>query len=172
MKIEKLKLIQHLKECLRHWDRLNYAYSNLMPLAPLIPEQYENLTDLQIEHIDQFMFRFSKLQDAMGERLFKSLLLCLQEDIKSMPFIDRLNRLEELSLISDKQQWLVFRKLRNDISHEYPDQIEKNTDTINSIYQSIPSLFLVLLTIHKYIDLNIISNLESTLVFPKDLPTK
>lgn len=61
---------------------------------PLTPERYQQLTDAEIEHIDQYLFRFSKLQDAIGERLFKSLLLNLGEEIYNLSFIDVFNRLE------------------------------------------------------------------------------
>lgn len=104
----------------------------------------------------------------MGERRFTSLLSKLEVDVKSMAFIDRLNRLEELSLIPNKQVWLIYGKLRNDISHEYPDQMDKNTETINNIYHIIPDLFVILKSIHSYIDKIIISTVDSGLQFPQN----
>ena len=40
---------------------------------------------------------------------------------QNMPFIDRLNRLEKLSIIDDAEKWLNLREIRNLVSHEYPD---------------------------------------------------
>ncbi len=37
--------------------------------------------------LDQFIFRFSKFQDSMGNKLFPTLLINLGEDITSKPFI-------------------------------------------------------------------------------------
>ena len=62
--------------------------------------RYESLTEDDIEHIDQMLYRFSKLQDAMGERTFPALLEWLEEDIKPMTTIDRLNRLEEIGALA------------------------------------------------------------------------
>lgn len=68
------------------------------------------LTDDEIEHIDQFLFRFAKLQDAMGEKLFMLILEFLKEEhTRAKPFIDILNRLEQLGLLDDKNVWLELR---------------------------------------------------------------
>ncbi len=62
---------------------------------PLDRQKYEQLTEDEIEHIDQFLFRFAKLQDAMGQKLFKNIMLFLDEEIENKPFIDILNRMEK-----------------------------------------------------------------------------
>jgi hypothetical protein len=60
---------------------------------PLDAKRYQQLTDDEIEHIDQFLFRFAKLQDAMGEKLFLLILEFLKEEnTRNKPFIDILNR--------------------------------------------------------------------------------
>lgn len=71
MDISKQKLLQAIEECNKHIHRMLYAYHNMAQLMPLDAATYDNLTDDQVEHIDQFIFRFAKLQDAMGERLFR-----------------------------------------------------------------------------------------------------
>jgi hypothetical protein len=43
---------------------------DIFPLTTL--SEYQNLSDEEIEHIDQFVYRFQKLQDDMGTKLFKS----------------------------------------------------------------------------------------------------
>ena len=69
---------------------------------------------------DQLIYRFSKLQDSMGSRLFKQLLEALEEDIASLPFIDILYKLEKLLLLNDAKDWIMLRQTRNTVSHEYP----------------------------------------------------
>src|SRR3989337_1047363 len=76
----------------------------------------------EIEHIDQMVYRFSKLQDSIGERLFKSLLMFLEEDVTNKPFLDILNRLEQLEILPSKDEWLKLRKVRNELSHEYSNE--------------------------------------------------
>jgi hypothetical protein len=80
MDIPKLKLLQGLEECNKHIKRMLYAYHKMAAFMPLDATKYDNLTDEQVENIDhQFIFRFSKLQDAMGDRLFRGVLICLGE---------------------------------------------------------------------------------------------
>lgn len=69
---------------------------------------------------DQLLFRFMKLQDAIGERLVPGTLDALAEPYESWPMRDRLDRLERLGYL-DVQQWLRWRELRNRLAHEYPD---------------------------------------------------
>jgi len=69
---------------------------------------------------DQILFRLSKLQDTLGERMVPATLLALAEPCEQWPMRDRLDRLEKLGYL-DVIQWLGWRELRNRLSHEYPD---------------------------------------------------
>jgi len=53
------------------------------------------VTDAQVQRVDQFILRFTKLQDAMGCRLFPAILQYLQEPYEERPMLDKLNRLEK-----------------------------------------------------------------------------
>ena len=54
---------------------------------------------------DQVLFRFMKLQDALGERLIPATLSELREPFEEWPMRDRLDRLEKLGYL-DVEQWL------------------------------------------------------------------
>ena len=71
--------------------------------------------------LDQLLFRFMKLQDAVGLRLIPATLAALSEPFEEWPMIDRLNRLEKLGFV-DVNDWLRWRESRNRLAHEYPDQ--------------------------------------------------
>ena len=108
---------------------------------PLDAAKYQQLSDDEIEHIDQFLFRFAKLQDATGEKLFILLLEFLKEEnIRNKPFIDILNRLEQLGLLDDKNVWLELRKIRNNIAHQYEDEPQPAAEALNAIYAAKPIL--------------------------------
>jgi hypothetical protein len=49
------------------------AQNLLADRFPLLEKDFSNLQEEQIEHIDQFIYRFTKLQDSMGTRLLPSL---------------------------------------------------------------------------------------------------
>jgi hypothetical protein len=68
---------------------------------------------------DQILYRFSELQDAMGERLLPATLNWLREPHESWPMRARLDRLEKLGLL-DVEAWLQWRNVRNRLAHGYP----------------------------------------------------
>lgn len=72
---------------------------------------------------DQILYRFTKLQDAMGERLVPATLGWLREPHEEWPMRDRLDRLERLGFL-DVDAWLQWRDVRNRLAREYPDRPE------------------------------------------------
>ncbi len=144
--IEK-KIEATLAECELHQKRIHYALEKLQKFMPLEVTQYKLLSDEEVEALDQFLFRFSKLQDAMGQRLFSDILALNEEPVKSMSFLDKLNRLEQLGIILDKNQWLVIRDTRNKVSHEYEDDPVAMCKALNHIYASYSALEAVFLHI-------------------------
>ncbi len=133
------KMIKILYECDQHKKRINYAYSNMKHKLPFDVVNYEKFRDEEIEHIDQFLFRFAKLQDVMGEKLFPTVLMLLAEDVKRQSFIDILNKLEALGLLYT-DNWLRLRKIRNSVAHEYGFNVVDMVDSLNAIYESCVDL--------------------------------
>ena len=118
MKDIKQTFIEKLHECNQHKKRLLIAKRYLSSVMSLNVKQYNTLDEVQMSFIDQMIYRFSKLQDTMGEKIFPAILMLFGEDVKKLTFIDRLNRLEELELLY-KDEWMSLRKVRNEIAHEY-----------------------------------------------------
>ncbi len=129
------KLESTLDECDKHIKWMLHAKENIQSLFPLTGENYHNLPDDAVTDIDQFVYRFTKLQDTMGTRLFSLILQILAEDTKKMSFIDILNRLEQLNIIESKDTWLKLRNLRNLAAHEYDDF--EIVNILNGLYNSI-----------------------------------
>jgi hypothetical protein len=50
--------------------QLNHAAKKMVLFMPLNADRYLALTEDEIEHIDQFFFRFTKSQNNIGEKLF------------------------------------------------------------------------------------------------------
>lgn len=145
---------EKLYESDKHIQKIKIAKKNLQNIIPLSLESYNIIDDIQASFIDQMIFRFTKLQDTIGEKIFPGILELLGEDIKSKSFIDRLNRLEELELVN-KNQWLRLRKDRNEIAHEYSFNQEEVIDSINLIYDLSEEIFAIYHKIKKYINLQI-----------------
>jgi len=97
-----------------------FAYKSIENHFPLSGSGFSQITPVEIALFDQFIYRFSKLQDIMGARLFKQLLEALEEDTSGLPFIDILFKMEKLHLLEDARNWIDLRQIRNIVSHEYP----------------------------------------------------
>ena len=134
--IEQQKLQAAIRECATHLKRMTYACNNLIDILPLNQSSLSSLNDQQITLLDQYIYRFTKLQDAMGQRLFKYSLTVLQEDAHSMAFIDQLNRMEQLGILQSAHEWQELRQLRNLLAHEYEDNQELRAALINQALDS------------------------------------
>ncbi len=141
--------IEKLYECNRHVEVLKRAKNHIATLFPLDELKYRKLDDIHLSFIDQMLYRFSKLQDTMGDKIFPAVLTLLGENVKSRPFIDRLNRLEELELL-EKEEWMILRKIRNDISHEYSFNLIEVVENINAIYRHLDRLLLIYDTFYHF----------------------
>jgi hypothetical protein len=103
-----------------NFKRMNYAYSRTEKLIPFNNDSIQNFKPEQVSFIDQYIYRFAKIQDLMGNKLFPMILQAIGEDTEKMAFLDVLNRLEKLEVIEDRNIWLDLRKIRDEVSHEYP----------------------------------------------------
>lgn len=143
------KLIMVLYECNQHKKMINNAYGHLESFLPLEKEKYIHFSLEQVGFIDQFLFRFSKLQDSMGEKLFGTMLFLLGEDFSQKPFIDMLNRLEKLQLL-DRREWIDLRTIRNNVAHEYSFNVDELTDSLNDIFKVKDKLISIYDTFYEY----------------------
>ena len=123
-------------ECDKHLERMMGAANDMRKFMPLNEEKYTTLSDTQVRIIDQFLFRFSKLQDAMGQKLFKRVLSFLGEETEGVAFIDLLNSMEKLGLIHSAQRWRKLREQRNLLAHEYEDDPESISVAITMVYEA------------------------------------
>jgi len=146
--IEKLDKIFY--ECDKHIQRLNSASKNMSKFMPLDSEKYTKLKDEEIVYIDQYLFRFAKLQDAMGQKLFKVILLFLKEDIQGKPFIDILNLLEKINLLDNANSWKELRDDRNELAQNYENEPNEMSEVINKLYDKKDILIDIYTKIKRY----------------------
>ncbi len=128
------KLLQTFQLCDLHIRRMRYSSSKIEPFLPLNRDNYYSLDDDTIGFLDQFIFRFSKLQDLIGARLFPLILEYLAEPVVDKAFIDILNRLEKIGILHSAQNWIELRKIRNEITHEYPTSLNERIAGINILF--------------------------------------
>jgi hypothetical protein len=141
--IIEFKLKPALAECVLHRQRLHRAWSEVLVFAAFqasTASAAPPLSEDQIRVTDQVVFRFGRLQDAIGTRLLPAMLQLMQEWQDEAPFIDKLNRAEKLGLIPSALQWQELREIRNQTAHEYPAQPELVVANLRNLIQQVPAL--------------------------------
>lgn len=141
--IIEFKLQPALAECALHRLRLHRAWSEAASFATFQADgatAAPPLSEDQIRVTDQLVFRFGRLQDAIGTRLLPAMLQLMQEWQDEAPFIDKLNRAEKLGLIPSASQWQELREIRNQTAHEYPAQPELVVANLRNLMLQVPAL--------------------------------
>jgi len=106
----------------------------------------DEFEDLSIESkavLEAYLKRFSSLQDYLGAKVFKSLL-----DVSGISY----SKMSEVLTLVEKEEivsldrWIEFRTLRNDLEHDYPDELE---DALNDLKQCVNSFDDLESVVHK-----------------------
>ena len=90
------------------------------------------------ERLDAFVSRFGRLQDTVGDKLLPALLAALAEDVG--PAIDNLDKAERFGLIASADGWMEMRRLRNQMVHEYIEDLTVLTNALASGHAFVPVL--------------------------------
>ena len=171
--VSSLRLQDAWRECERNIYHLSCALTSLGSILPMTGERLEYLTDAQVQALDQFVLRFTKLQDAMGSRLFPAILQYLQEQYEERTMLDKLNRLEKLGYIQSAEAWQNIRNARNKFAHDYPDDWEKNAALINVACEAAADMYNILAGIEKKLKIDqplLELGKALTVAYPKQSP--
>jgi len=136
----KLLRLQFLARIVRKEIRhLCLTNQRLFP-DPFTREKVEQLeADVELaERVDAFVSRFGRLQDTVGDKLLPQYLNAVGE--ATGPAIDNLNRAEKLGLISSAELWVTLRDLRNEMIHEYMEDLDKLADALNKGHEHVTTL--------------------------------
>jgi uncharacterized protein with HEPN domain len=135
--IYRKKVEDNLKESYKHLLRLNNAFSEMEKFYsfPIDKNSFMDILEdnQKLAYSDQIIYRFSKLQDCMGAKLFKSVLLYQGENV-NRPFLDILNQLERIDIVN-VDDWFEIRDLRNEIAHDYDDNDLVAMNILNMIFK-------------------------------------
>ena len=116
---------------LRHMER---SSSLLADHFPLTAESLHALPDDVVPVLDQFIYRFTKLQDSMANRFLPALHSYIRSDDSPRPFLDILSYLEKTGALSSEEKWQFFRGLRNNLAHDYPESAAQTAETLNTLF--------------------------------------
>lgn len=85
-------------------------------------EEFKKLDTAQKAVLEAYLKRFSSLQDYLGAKVFRSLLDMSGIGYSKMSEVLTLIEKEE---IVDLDRWIEFRNIRNDLEHDYPDELKE-----------------------------------------------
>lgn len=136
--LEKLK--SELAICDIHQARIKIALNQLADLLPLSANSIANLSDEELGFLELLSSRFAKLHDTIGNKIFPLLLKLLREYSENQSFIDRLNKLEKLEIITTVAFWDRMWETRNSITHEYPEDPQYQVININGCFKAAREL--------------------------------
>ena len=90
------------------------------------------------ERLDAFVSRFGRLQDTVGDKLLPALLAALAEEVGAA--IDNLDKAEKFGFIASADTWMEMRRLRNQMVHEYIEDMVVLASALNSGHSFVPAL--------------------------------
>jgi len=146
------KIESSKKECDSHLEKINKASAGLKQFFPLTETTLKNLSDETVTLLDQFLYRFIRLQDSMGTRFIPVVAGLIIGNNDPRPFIDNLNILEKNGAIDSAEKWQELRNLRNRLAHEYPENTGQTVDALNMLMIEWIYLSEMYLSIRGYFD--------------------
>lgn len=130
MTAPEIHALQHAyTACLTHEEALREALHDLDQRG-LTAADLERLSKEDRRLLDQFAYRYTRLQDDMGVRLMPAALRAMGEEIAAMPMLDRLNRLEQLGWLPSAEEWLDLRRIRDEFANDYPETPQERFDRL------------------------------------------
>jgi hypothetical protein len=121
---------------------LRYTYDTLFsePIDRAWVKNLDNREDLA-EKIDAFVGRFGRLQDHIGEKLLPAFARLLGGQTRSL--LDALAYAERMAWVSNGEEFVGARKLRNLLVHEYMTELDLFLDALLAAKPATEMLFHV-----------------------------
>jgi uncharacterized protein YutE (UPF0331/DUF86 family) len=127
-----------------HAERIKMALAELEQLLPFNADKVELLAKDKLLLTDLLVHRFGKLQDLLGNKIINEFLKFIDEYAANLSMLDKIYKLERLEIIEDAELWKEMRKVRNHITHEYPDHPDFTAADLNKIIELAPHLLKIL----------------------------
>lgn len=140
--------LSNFGEAYRSGIRLQQSQRRLSKYMPLNVHVLESVDEELSEKLDAFRVRFGDVQDVLGNKVFKSLLLLEEERVTSP--LDTLNQMEKRGVIETLEAWTRLRKMRNNFAHDYPNSSKEISDALNTAYEMTSQLLMIIDTLAQY----------------------
>ncbi len=142
MNSKQLSLLQTELELMdKAGEYLRYSYERCQAIA-----RQDSYTLEELERFESLTGRFARLSDLLIQKIFR---LIDQFDLEESGTVrDRINRAEKKGLISNADEFVELRELRNSIAHEYDPAAMLTIFT--DVMHYCPMLFDAIKRVHHY----------------------
>jgi len=141
-------MVVYLNECQLHAEVLAEAWTEAQAWTPFQADTVQQFSKAQLRVLDQMAYRFTKLQDSMGQKVLPAILELAQEPIApDATFVEKLNWLERMGALPSAEDWKKLRIARNAIAHEYPDDHALRASALNHFVHGAKQL----LELHEFV---------------------
>ncbi|WP_422134120.1 hypothetical protein [Endozoicomonas sp. ALD040] len=140
---------QNWSESQRAVKRMEASLRRLEEHFPLTAQALKSEDEALFEKLDAFRVRFAGLQDCIGNKLFRNLLL--MEDEEGLNMADTLSRMEKRHILSSADSWRKMREIRNVFSHDYPEAESQRAEALNMAWAVAPELIKITDQIEAYL---------------------
>ena len=150
MNHSKERLVQLLSITDKEALHLEGVTQRLLSILPDNDEQLKKkLNDPQlIDTLESFSAKFSRMQDTIDDKLLPVFLKTAGEQTGTV--IENLNRAEKLFLITNAQDWLMARGLRNKLVHEYIENPHELSEAVDLAKEFVTELIKTQKAIKSY----------------------
>ncbi len=118
---------------IKRFEKLKTHYSALHQYKLLINDllNKKNIFDVVVFNqlvpqekaiLDAYLKRFSSVQDFLGSKIFAPLLEISGIGVSKMSEV--LYSIEKEEIIDSLENWIELREVRNELEHDYPDNLE------------------------------------------------
>jgi len=138
-------IIKQLEKVKKHYEALE-EYKNFIEEMKFDfnIESFNSLDTAQKAVLEAYLKRFSSLQDYLGAKVFKTIL-----DISGISY----RKMSEVLTLIEKEEiisldrWIELRNLRNNLEHDYPDELEEALEDLQKCVESFSYLQEVVIKI-------------------------
>ncbi len=151
--------LQNFNEAYRSAKLLMLSYERLTNLMPIKGSLLNSLNMDDLDKLDAFRVRYCDLQDSLGSKIFRSILVLEEEAPGSN--LDALNKIEKRGIIKTFEEWKLLRQIRNLFSHDYPDSDEDKAEFLSIAYSNTQNLVEVVDNVIQYMQEKLDFNMKS-----------
>ena len=130
-------------------EKLEKHYTALKEYKQLIDKMSEKrniysvneFNSLKIEEralLDAYLKRFSSIQDFLGAKIFP--LLLEVAGINGSKMSEILYHIEKEEIIDSLESWIEIREIRNELEHDYPEELQVALNDLKSCIDSFSKL--------------------------------